>query len=205
MFARVAIRASELDASARFFGLVLPQLGVEAEPGELAVVQATEREPATRGLHMGMAAASRAHVDAFWQAGVDAGFASDGEPGLRPEYADDYYGAFLLDPDGNSIEAVHSGGLRQGGLIDHLWIRVQHAGMTRRFYEATAAQAGAGEGAGFLLVASEERLARFRGAGGASFTVVEGPEPTVGLDMTIGAARFLDDDGRSLKLRAIED
>ena len=67
---------------------------------------------------------SRAHVDRFWQAGTAAGYESDGEPGPRPQYSDDYYGAFLLDPDGNSIEAVHHGSLRDGGDIDHIWIRV---------------------------------------------------------------------------------
>jgi hypothetical protein len=46
-------------------------------------------------------AASEAH--AFWQAGVDAGHRDDGAPGPRPEY----YGGFLLDPDGNNVEAVN--------------------------------------------------------------------------------------------------
>jgi hypothetical protein len=38
-------------------------------------------------------------VDEFWRAGTDAGYRSDGEPGPRPQYEPDYYGAFLLDPD----------------------------------------------------------------------------------------------------------
>ena len=43
-----------------------------------------------------------AAVDAFWQAGIDAGHPNDGAPGPRTVYSPDYYGAFLLDPDGNS-------------------------------------------------------------------------------------------------------
>ena len=47
-----------------------------------------------------------ATVDAFHEAGVAAGYRSDGAPGERPEYHSGYYGAFLLDPDGNNVEAV---------------------------------------------------------------------------------------------------
>ena len=55
--------------------------------------------------------------------GTAAGDESDGEPGPRTEYGDDYYGSFLLDPDGNSVEAVRHGDLRRGN-VDHLWIGV---------------------------------------------------------------------------------
>jgi hypothetical protein len=82
-------------------------------------------------------------VDAFWRAGVDAGSTSDGEPGERPEYSDTYYGGFLLDPDGNSAEAVFHGREREPpGVIDHLWIRVRDLAKTRRFWEATAPKLG---------------------------------------------------------------
>jgi hypothetical protein len=46
-------------------------------------------------------------VEQFHEAGVDAGYRDNGAPGIR-RYAPDYYAAFLLDPDGNNIEAVHS-------------------------------------------------------------------------------------------------
>ena len=45
-------------------------------------------------------------VEAFHRAGVEAGYVSNGEPGERPEYHPGYIGAFLLDPDGQNIEAV---------------------------------------------------------------------------------------------------
>ena len=66
-------------------------------------------KPPTRGLHIGFSAPSREHVDAFWQAGVDAGYRDDGAPGRGRSTGADYYGGFLLDPDGNSAEAVHHG------------------------------------------------------------------------------------------------
>ena len=69
----------------------------------------------TRGLHIGFRARDRAQVDAFWQAGIDAGHADDGAPGPRTQYGPDYYGASLLDPDGNSVEAVHDN--REDALI----------------------------------------------------------------------------------------
>ena len=51
-------------------------------------------------------ARSRADVDAFHDAGVEGGFRSNGAPGLR-EYAPGYYAAYLLDPDGNNVEALY--------------------------------------------------------------------------------------------------
>ena len=51
----------------------------------------------------------RAAVDPFWRAGIEAGYTDDGRPGPRPEYGDDYYGGFLLDPDGTNVESVHHG------------------------------------------------------------------------------------------------
>jgi catechol 2,3-dioxygenase-like lactoylglutathione lyase family enzyme len=97
----------------------------------------------TRRLHVGFVARSRAGVDAFWRAGTEAGYTSDGEPGLRPQYHDAYYGAFLLDPDGNSAEAVYHGRERKGAnVIDHLWIRVSDVKASRRFYDTVAPTLG---------------------------------------------------------------
>jgi hypothetical protein len=73
-------------------------------------------------LHVGFGVSSRERIDEFWRVGTEAGYRDDGEPGPRPEYGDDYYGGFLLDPDGDSVEAVHFEGVRGG--VDHLWLRV---------------------------------------------------------------------------------
>ena len=116
MWDHVTLRATDLDASATFYDTVLRTLGTErtftadwlVEWGQFSpLARRTRTSPPTRGLHLGFSAPTREHVHAFWQAGVDAGYRDDGEPGPRPEYGADYYGGFLLDPDGNSAEAVH--------------------------------------------------------------------------------------------------
>lgn len=61
---------------------------------------------ATSGCHLAWRAASRAQVDAFYSAAIAAGGKDNGAPGLRPDYHPDYYGAFVIDPEGNNIEAV---------------------------------------------------------------------------------------------------
>ena len=56
--------------------------------------------------HVAFIAASRADVDRFYSAAIAAGGRDNGAPGVRPHYHANYYGAFVLDPDGNNIEAV---------------------------------------------------------------------------------------------------
>ncbi len=57
-------------------------------------------------LHVAFAAADRATVDAFYKAALAAGGSDNGAPGVRPHYHENYYGAFVRDPDGHNIEAV---------------------------------------------------------------------------------------------------
>jgi catechol 2,3-dioxygenase-like lactoylglutathione lyase family enzyme len=103
-----------------------------------------EKHPVTRGLHVGFRAPDRAAVDAFWRAGIDAGYRDDGAPGPRTVYSADYYGGFLLDPDGNSVEAVRYERERPvpDGRVDHLWLRVRDPQASRRFYTTVAQHAG---------------------------------------------------------------
>jgi catechol 2,3-dioxygenase-like lactoylglutathione lyase family enzyme len=61
-------------------------------------------------IHIAFAAADQAAVDAFHRAALKAGAADNGLPGPRPHYHPGYYGAFVIDPDGNNIEAVFHGG-----------------------------------------------------------------------------------------------
>ena len=63
-------------------------------------------EPATSPLHLAFRAPSRAAVDAFHAAALAAGGRDNGAPGLRPKYHANYYGAYVLDPDGHNLEAV---------------------------------------------------------------------------------------------------
>jgi predicted lactoylglutathione lyase len=125
----------------------------------------------TRRLHIAFTAPTREHVHTFWEAGTDAGYTSDGEPGPRPEYGSTYYGSFLLDPDGNSAEAVHHDSVRESGPIDHMWLRVADVEASTRFYETIAPQAGL-----FVRRASPERTQIVGETG--SFSVVSGEELT---------------------------
>jgi catechol 2,3-dioxygenase-like lactoylglutathione lyase family enzyme len=190
VFDHVTIRASDRPASERFYDLVLGVLGVErtgtdetfVEWSDFSVAVPDDENPVTGGLHVGFVTASREAVDAFWRTGTEAGYSSDGEPGPRPEYGEDYYGGFVLDPDGNSAEAVHHGGLRRGGVVDHVWIRVADVAASKRFYELVAPHAG------FRLTTDTPERAQFAGESG-SFSVVAGGTPTeaVHLAFTVGS------------------
>jgi catechol 2,3-dioxygenase-like lactoylglutathione lyase family enzyme len=187
VFDHVTIRVSDRAASQRFYDTVLQTLGIEttysdgrfAEWDDFSLTQADPRNPVTRGLHVGFVALSRDHVDAFWRAGVEAGYPDDGAPGTRPEYREDYYGSFLLDPDGNSAEAVHHQNVRKPGHVDHLWIRVADVAAAARFYALIAGRAG------FEVAGEEPEHARFVGKGG-SFSLVTGT-PTEHLHMAFPA------------------
>ena len=171
MFDHVTIRVSDRAASERFYDMLLATLGAgrtaSGEWEDFSLAAANGGQPATRGLHVAFVAPSRAHVDEFWRVGTEAGYRDDGAPGLRPQYRDDYYGSFLLDPDGNSAEAVHHGALRAGGFVDHLWIRVADVAASKRFYETVAPHAG------FRLRYDGPERAQFAGESG-SFSVVAG-------------------------------
>jgi catechol 2,3-dioxygenase-like lactoylglutathione lyase family enzyme len=171
----VTIRVADRDASERFYNTVLRPLGIEqnnsedwiAEWDDFSLSPADAEKPPTRRLHIAFRARSRAAVDEFWRVGTEAGYRDDGPPGPRPQYSEDYYGAFLLDPDGNSAEAVHHGDVREPGWIDHLWIRVADVSAATSFYEAVASHAG------LRLGHAEPDRARFDGSGG-SFSLVGG-------------------------------
>jgi catechol 2,3-dioxygenase-like lactoylglutathione lyase family enzyme len=175
MFDHVTIRVSDFAASTAFYSTVLAKEPVGKEYREwddFSLAPAEEGRPLTRNLHVAFAAASRDEVDAFWRRGVEVGYRSDGEPGLRPQYHPDYYGAFLLDPDGNSAEACT--GFRQGGdsSVDHVWIGVRDLDESLRFWQVVAPVFGFG--------VSEPEKQRFHVYGlGRSFALLaDGRPPT---------------------------
>ena len=182
VFDHVTIRASDRAASQRFYTTVLAVLGIDqthsggqfVEWDDFSLGEATAWSPVTTGLHIGFGAPSPERVDEFWQAGIDAGYESDGEPGLRPGYGDDYYGAFLLDPDGNSAEAVQFDGVHRG--VDHIWVRVADVERSARFYETIAPFAG-------LREEEREGRAQFAGPEAGSFSVLQGDHVTKSLHM----------------------
>src|SRR5690349_11380864 len=83
-------------------GVVVLGMGVPPKP-DFWLHQGT---PQTPRVHIAFRAESRAQVDAFHRAALAAGGKDNGAPGPRPHYHENYYGAFVLDPDGHNIEAV---------------------------------------------------------------------------------------------------
>lgn len=84
------------------------ELGVEISSDgktSLCLVRAEEK-PAQSHLHLAFRAETRAQVDVFHRDALAAGGRDNGAPGVRPEYSETYYAAFVLDPDGHNIEVV---------------------------------------------------------------------------------------------------
>jgi catechol 2,3-dioxygenase-like lactoylglutathione lyase family enzyme len=190
VFDHVTIRVSDLEASRRFYDIVFDAVEFPGPPttgghfvewNDFSISQASPERPVTRRLHVGFVAPTRAHVDTFWSELTKAGYRDDGAPGLRPQYRLDYYGAFVLDPDGNSAEAVHHGLVAsRSGTIDHLWLRVADVAAAKDFYETIAPVAGFELG-----YESDERVSFGRREGG--FSLVRG-EPTENVHIAFAAA-----------------
>lgn len=120
MIDHVSVPVADLDRASRFYEAVLSALGyakLEERPATVAFGKrysefwlnhrpGMKRQPDGGGAHVALRAASRDMVDAFHAAALANGGASDGAPGRRPQHGDDYYAAYIRDPDGNRVEAV---------------------------------------------------------------------------------------------------
>ena len=116
MLDHVGVPVSDFERSKRFYAQALSPLGYELimEPSAYAAGFGKRGKPdfwigqgeTGQAFHIAFAAEDRATVDAFYEEAIAAGGRDNGGPGLRPEYHPTYYGAFVLDPDGNNIEAV---------------------------------------------------------------------------------------------------
>jgi catechol 2,3-dioxygenase-like lactoylglutathione lyase family enzyme len=123
VFDHVIIDVDDLAASRAFYEHALAPLGCSvvmefgdrcafgSESGRPQFWLAERGGPATTGVHIAFPAASHEAVDTFHRAAVAAGGTDNGVPGLRPQYHPSYYGAFVLDPHGNNVEAVNHGGI----------------------------------------------------------------------------------------------
>ncbi len=123
MLSHLSLGVTELERAVRFYDAALGALGqvrvwtqeraagYGAPGGEdrLALFEKPGTHPAGPGFHLAFEAASQQKVDAFWRAACAAGGTDDGPPGLRPHYGPGYYAAFVKDPDGHRLEAVHHG------------------------------------------------------------------------------------------------
>ena len=114
VFDHVKITVRDPAASVSFYRAVLAELAIpplwENQRGaQFANLVVFEGEPAAQ-VHLAFVADSRSQVDAFYRAGLAAGGRDNGPPAVREQYSSDdaglYYAAFLLDPDGNNVEAV---------------------------------------------------------------------------------------------------
>jgi len=121
MLDHVGIEVSDLERSKAFYEATLEPLGIrplmefdgavgfgkETEHGPKPFFWLNARgRPAVSGAHVAFGVRDTAQVDAFHAAALAVGGSDNGAPGPRPIYHPGYYGAFVLDPDGNNIEAV---------------------------------------------------------------------------------------------------
>jgi catechol 2,3-dioxygenase-like lactoylglutathione lyase family enzyme len=121
MLDHAGLEVSDLDRSHSFYEAALAPLGIrtvmefegmfglgtETESGRQPFFWLAARgRPPVSGVHLAFTADTPDQVDAFHAAALAAGGADNGAPGLRSDYHPRYYGAFVLDPDGNNVEAV---------------------------------------------------------------------------------------------------
>ncbi|MEO8557899.1 MAG: VOC family protein [Rhodospirillales bacterium] len=124
MLAHVSIGVRQLDRALRFYDAALATLGYQRHftfpegagygPNRhtiqlwLNVYHRHDQRPhaASSGAHLAFSADTRLAVDAFYSVALRNGGRDNGKPGLRTQYAPNYYGAFVFDPDGNHVEAV---------------------------------------------------------------------------------------------------
>ena len=129
MFSHIIVGARDLDVMIPFYEAVLGALGLERMPEEddggpagvgwqlpgrrwpqFFVQQPFNGLPATcgNGMQVSFACASREQVQAAWATAIAHGGADEGAPGVRPQYAEDYFGAYCRDPEGNKLCFVHA-------------------------------------------------------------------------------------------------
>jgi catechol 2,3-dioxygenase-like lactoylglutathione lyase family enzyme len=115
MFDHIGLRVKDLEAASRLYKAVLAPLGhVAGSSGEGYAGFGPKGKPALwlhkdrsgGGAHVCFHATDRKAVAKFHEAGIKAGAKDNGAPGLRTDYGPKYYAAFLIDLDGNNLEAV---------------------------------------------------------------------------------------------------
>jgi catechol 2,3-dioxygenase-like lactoylglutathione lyase family enzyme len=113
MYDHIGLRVKDLETAVRFFretlqplGYVLDDSGTGFGPKGAPGLWLHAGSEANGGTHVAFRATDRKAVDRFHAAGLKAGGRDNGKPGLRADYSPTYYAAFLIDPDGNNVEAV---------------------------------------------------------------------------------------------------
>ncbi|HEY4345772.1 MAG TPA: VOC family protein [Parvibaculum sp.] len=116
MYDHIGLKVKDLKTSTRFYKAALAGLGHILHPGDDSYTGFGPKDGASLWLHLNDKAKGGAHiafragdhaaVDRFHKDGLKAGGKDNGAPGLRTDYSPTYYAAFLIDPDGNNVEAV---------------------------------------------------------------------------------------------------
>jgi len=181
MFDHIDIRVSDLEASIAFYTAAL---GEPTHAGGDYTgwddFDIAHSGTVSEGLHVAWGATDRAAVDEWWERMTSLGYRDNGSPGTRPQYNSTYYGAFVLDPDGNNIERVHHDRTRPGQ-IDHLWLRTADLLETKRFYDTVAPIVG------IDLVTFDDTKVRYTDGVG-SFTFIVGDELTRHVHLAFGVS-----------------
>lgn len=120
MFDHIGLAVTDVEASVRFYTAVLAPFGWvlcsrdasgagfgPKDAPALWLYANAPKTPPKHGTHVAFRAPDRRTVDRFHAAGVEVGARDNGKPGPRADYSATYYAAFLIDPDGNNVEAVH--------------------------------------------------------------------------------------------------
>ena len=117
MYDHIGLRVKDLSASVRFYEAALEPLGHElgyrsdamvgfGSAGATGLWLSHAPDAGERGVHLAFGASDRAAVERFYKKGLAVGGRDNGAPGLRADYGPSYFAAFLVDPDGNNVEAV---------------------------------------------------------------------------------------------------
>ena len=118
MFDHVKFGVRDFARSSAFYRAALKPIGVTvvmdwppngtelSQPGGASSLCLYQTDETPAHLHIAFVADSRHQVDSFYRAALDAGGLDNGPPGIRPQYSENYYAAFVLDPDGHNIEVV---------------------------------------------------------------------------------------------------
>ena len=120
MLDHVTLGVANFERAKRFYERALAPLGLKIRMGEEGVYWGFGRErpffwigatddshPASRAVHIAFAAETHSQVDAFYEAALAAGASDNAGSGYRDQYGRGYYAAFVIDPEGHNIEAVH--------------------------------------------------------------------------------------------------
>ncbi|HXW20944.1 MAG TPA: VOC family protein [Roseiarcus sp.] len=116
MLDHIGLRTKKLDAVVKFYESTLKPLGYAKlaayeggagfGKGETPQLWIVASKDAPSSVHVAIESSTRKAVDAFHRAAIDAGAKDNGKPGIRADYGANYYAAFVIDPDGNNLEAV---------------------------------------------------------------------------------------------------